>query len=913
VSSPLRIHLVSGSTTPTLAAIAVGLTLLLAPAPRGGSAAVHTGAAWAGTAPADSGRVLSPDPLAFVSPSRPVHTEHIQLELDLDLQQQTIAGSVTHTMISLRDDLTEVALNCVGLTVDAVSVNDQPATYDYPVPGEQTTSWFQTQPVTDAADRLVIHTPAPMARGDRFTVTVRYHGAPREGLYWIQPEKGLPEKRYEVWSQGEGEDNRYWIPCIDYPNDRASFEGSFRVKEGYYVLSNGALVDTRTENGKTTYTWRLEEPIVTYLISVAAAKYEVAEDTDGRVPLLFVVPPGTDRATVDRGYGRTRDMLDFYEKETGIDYPWEKYAQVSVQNFTWGGMENATATTMNMRTLHDARGELTRTNDWLVAHELAHQWWGDMVTCREWSHMWLNEGFATYYQALYREYREGEGPFRYDLWENAQRTIALDKRDPRPLVTDFYNRKDARNSNNVYNKGAALLHMMRYLLGDDGYRAVIRHYGETFKFRTAETQDLMRAVKDVTGQNLDWLFEEWAFLAGHPVYHVTRSWDRDAKLLHLVVKQTQEVGDLVPVFRMPVDVEVTCDEKTSVFRILVDRAEQEFYFDLPSEPRMVIFDKGDWILKELDFPRPTGELVYQLEHGDYISRVRAAVALGKADDRPVAVAALREAVLADGHYGLRRESALALGKLGTTEARDALIEGAKVEDARTRMAVAEALGSFRKDAAAEAVLLPFLREDPGYGVREQAVAALVAMDSPRAGAACREALKQESDMGIVRNAGLNGLVKLDDTEALPLIRKYAGPGNDRSYRHTAITAYASLAKELPREGDRRKAADFLAGMLDDWYLRTRREVIAALGNLGESAAVPALRQQAARDPIEALRTQARKTADTLESGPPASTDAKGVEAEVRDLQESIQGLQQQVEEMRRKLPEKEQEGGTSPK
>lgn len=839
-------------------------------------------------------RTMTPDPLRYVSPSRPFKTDHTALDLDVDVEHQRIAGSVTHTVHSLRDDLAEIALNCVGLAIDSVKVNGTRARFDYPVTAGLSTSWFPGLDEAVADDHLVVHVDPPIARNATATVTVYYRGEPKIGLYWIRPEKGIPEKRYEVWSQGEGEDNRYWIPCNDYPNDKATFEGRFRVPKGYTAISNGALISTKDVGERTEFTWKLEQPQVSYLIMLTVAKYKIYEQKWRDIPLTYVVPPGTDDATILRGYGLTPDMVEFFVNTIGIDYPYAKYAQVSVQDYIYGGMENTSATVMNMRTLYDERTEPTRTEQNLVAHELAHQWWGDMLTCREWSHIWLNEGFATYYAYLYKEHHDGDDAFRYQMRAAQLDVIKGDDTDLRPMVVDFYNRTDARNSSAVYVKGASVLHMLRFILGDALYHETIRHYGEAHKFDVVETQDLMRAVKDVTGENLDWFFEEWVFLAGHPNFKVTKSWDKSPGTLHLKVEQTQKTGDLVPVFRTPVDIEITWDGGQAVHRVMIEQATQDFYFQVPSEPKMVVFDKGDWILKTLDFPKSVTELVYELEHADRMTKIRAVEALGSkgTDDRTVP--ALRAVLMSEGQYGLRREAALALGKVGTAPAMAALVEGLGVNDALVRLASTEALGSFYGNEAAANQLERVINGDRAYGVRAEAVTSIAKIRSARAAQVCVKALEQESDRSIIRNAAMNALVELKDTDALPRIKPFCTAGNRRDQRHIAIPAYAKLAKELEHEGDRRKAADFLAGGLDDWHLRTRQTTIDALATLEQPTSIGPLRRIASTDPLAELRARARKAADRIDVA------TKTVSAKTDEAAE-IQDLKRRVEEMKNEL------------
>jgi aminopeptidase N len=848
--------------------------------------------------PAATAPAMSPDPLAYVSPSRPFATTHTSVDLDIDVAKQTIAGGVTHTIRSLRGGLSDVSLNCVDLVIESIDVDGAKATYDYPVTSDQSTSWLNGTTQESADDRLVIHLPKPLARNATAKVTIKYHGAPKIGLYWIQPEKGLPEHRYEVWSQGEGEDNRRWIPCNDYPNDKATYEGRFRVAKGYTAISNGALVDRKDTGDKTEFYYKLDQPQASYLIMVAVAQYKILEQKWHDVPVEYVVPPNTDDKTILRGYGLTPDMIDYFSKETGIDYPYAKYAQISVQDYIYGGMENTTAVVMNMRTLYDERTEPTRTEQNLVAHELAHMWWGDMLTCREWSHLWLNEGFATYYCYLYKEHHDGEDAFQYQMRSAHNDVLAADAKDPRPIVTDFYNRKDALNNANVYVKGASFLHMLRYQLGDSLYREVIHTYGTKFKFQCVETQDLMRVVKDVTGENLDWMFEQWVFLAGHPDFKVTKSYDDDTHVLRVGVEQTQKTGGLVPIFRVPADIDITWDGGHTTQRVTIEQQKETFYFNVPKEPQMVLFDQDDWILKTLDFAKKTSESIHELQHAPYMARVRAAEALATKGSDEETVPALKAVLLADGQYGLRRECALALGKISNDAALNALEEGLKAKDGLVRLACVEAMGNFYRDTDAAATLEKSVNNDFAWGVRAEALNSLGKIKTDNASNVCAAALAQESDHNAVRIAALNALADLKATASMDRIRKYMTPGNPRVCRNAAITAYSKLAKELVKDADRRSASDVIAQSLTDWHLRTREAAIEGLAVVADPSALPSLQRVASNDPVAEVRDRARKASDRVTAQLAAAKGSTDQAATIEELTRRVRTLEQQADQAR---------------
>jgi aminopeptidase N len=557
-------------------------------------------------------------------------------------------------------------------------------------------------------------------------------------------------------------------------------------------------------------------------------------------------------------------------------------------------MENTTATVMNLKMLYDESLELTHTQQGLVAHELAHQWWGDMVTCAEWSHMWLNEGFATYFQSLYRAHHDGDDAFRYQIDERHRKLAERDDKDPRPVVVDFFNRKDGRNSANVYIKGSSVLHMLRFLIGDELFRETMQRYGERYKYQVAETRDFAQVAKETTGENLDWFFEQWIYLAGHPKLVASKSWSEETKTLKLTIAQTQNIEGLVPIFRLPMDIEISWEGESEVRRVLVDRSSQDFYFTLPAKPLMVIVDKGDWTMKTLRFDKTSRELQYQLTHGDIMARVRAARDLSRQGSDRGVVAALRDVMLGDDFWGVRREAALSLGEIGNEAAVAALLDGRRVSEARVRLAVAEAMGRLESEKEVDDALVTMLRDDPASEVRAAAVTSLARLESARAEKTCLEALKIESGQDVVRNAGLAGLATLRATSSIDRIKKLTGPGNRRTYRHKAIDSYAKLAKKLESERDRERAVDHLADMLDDWYLKTRTSVIAALQEMGEPRAVDPLRKVARSDPVESVRLRAERAAVAIET--------KGeLIAEQEDRQIKIRRLSGKIDELQRDL------------
>ncbi|NIT57927.1 MAG: aminopeptidase, partial [Aliifodinibius sp.] len=307
-------------------------------------------------------------------------------------------------------------------------------------------------------------------------VAIEYEAQPRAGLYFVHPEIGYPDKPWQIWSQGEMEFNSHWFPCYDFPNDRMTSEMIVTVPKWQMAISNGELLAV-TENDASntiTYHWKESVPHVTYLLSLVVGEFLEARDewTGGSprrngVPVTYYVEP-QDSHKVARSFHKTVEMMDFFSHKTGIDYPYEKYAQTTIRDFMWGGMENISATTLTRNTLHDQRAHLDYTSDGLVAHELAHQWWGDLLTCNNWNHIWLNESFATYFDALYVDHDMGNDEFIMEMQQNRNRYLKEDStKYRRPIVYNLYEDASQMFDRHTYQKGSWVLHMIRYILGDE--------------------------------------------------------------------------------------------------------------------------------------------------------------------------------------------------------------------------------------------------------------------------------------------------------------------------------------------------------------------------------------------------------------------------------------------------------------
>ena len=386
--------------------------------------------------------------------------------------------------------------------------------------------------------------------------------------------------------------------------------------------------------------------------------------------------------------------MAFYEEEIGINYPWNKYDQVTIRDFTAGGMENTTLTTLYHGTIFSEATENIRTTRRLDAHELAHQWFGDYVTCKDWSHLWLNEGFATYYTHLYEGHKFGRDAMLYGLYRDATGVLRQDK-DKKPIVYRGYENAMDQFDYRAYPKGSWVLHMLRSQLGEDLYRAAIKKYLETQALTSVVSDDLRQAIEEVSGKTFDRFFDQWVYHARHPDLKISYKWLPDVKLAKVIIEQTHQTNEDVLLFQFPTVLRFI-GEDTFDYPINVREKRHEYYVPLTSKPKIVRFDPEYTLLATISFDKPDELLYEQLTNeDDMIGRVLAAKALGKRKTKK-AVDALMETLNNDKFFGVRIAASRALADIKNDESFEALSGSLEQDDARVRKQVVGDIGKWFK-------------------------------------------------------------------------------------------------------------------------------------------------------------------------------------------------------------------------
>ena len=742
-------------------------------------------------------------------PSHDYDVRHIKLDLSFDWEREQAIGAATITFSPLTTDFRRVELDAANMTFSSVSLaSGTPLKFE-----------------ADAAkEKLRINLDRAYRPMDVITVVINYHtngvapepgllGQFGRGLTFIKPTQDDPTRPLQIWSQGEAETNHFWFPCYDHPNDFATTEMIATVKKPFMAISNGKLLETKNNRDNTrTFHWKMEQPHASYLVSIVVGEYAPVETSYQGIPVItYVYPNELEEGKITAA--RLGEMVKFFSEKTGLKYPYAKYAQTVARDFG-GGMENITATTQTDNMIHDARTELDQTQDGLQSHELAHQWFGDYVTCRTWADIWLNESFATYFQAMWDEHHLGRDDFLYlDVKANQDAYYqAWSQGVRRPIVTSNYRDPDAVFDTYAYPRGGAVLHMLRHALGEDQWWRSINHYLRKYANQPVQTEQFRIAIEETTGQPMDRFFEEWLYKMGHPIFRVTKDYNPSARTMTLTIKQEQKPDPAygypqATLFRTPVDVEIGTPSSTRVERRMIEsKEEQTWTFAVDAEPVLVNFDYGSTLIKELQFDKPTDELVYQLTRDeDVMGRMWALGQLSRRmkDKTTVETEKRRiETVLAaalsnDRFWGMRVEAAIALnGAPPGSATRTALLAAVKDKDARVRARAVTSLAA-SNDASLADVYLQALN-DQSYATIRAAALALGAIKSPTAYDQLTKLLDTPSWRNNIRASALGGLAALGDRRSLDVALRYAAPGNELTVRVAALSLLGSVGKDDPR-------------------------------------------------------------------------------------------------------------------
>ena len=799
------------------------------------------------------------------APSRTYHVENYELKLHFDQAKGEVFGDEVVTLRPFLPHFRKFYLDSSGLQIELVELQPaQKASVSLKFAATDPRLWITLDHEYDAASAL--------------KVRIVYHGFPKTGLFFVNPTSAYPHWPREMWSQGESEFNHYWFPCWDYPNDMATSETITTVPDGQVVVSNGKLVSVTHSAGQTTYDWKESVPHSSYLISIAVGPWRKVSDQYEGEPVDYYVPRYVDEATARRSFHLTPDMLAFFSRATGVDWPYEQYAQVTVHNYLFGGMENVSATTLTEWTLHDGRADQDYPSTDLVSHELGQEWFGDYVQGRDWANIWLNEGFATYMEALYVQHHEGNDAFRYKMYMDQQAEQAQDREDyRRPILDRHYTDAMQMFDAITHEKGAAVLDMLRYLLDgaqgeshpasqEEPFLRALHYYLSAHRAQAVDTSALADAIRTTTGHELGWFLREWVFMAGHPDYEVKAAYDPVKKIEKLTVRQTQQPDSVTPIFDMPIVLAFHgADGEHKQVQVRDYMASQDFDIALDFQPQWVAFDPDDFIDKTLHFSEPEDALIAQAEKDpSMMSRLWAVQQLGGVaeQDAEKAVAGLTEVLQNDAFYGVRATAAASLGAIGTEPAKSVLLSALKQSDSRVRTAAIEALSRFSKDPVIYGSLVNTLRNDASYAVQAAAAKALGKSGLPQAFDALQAEVAADPEVDVMR-AALDGLASTHDSRAIPILLDKAQAGQMERVRLTALGGLASFGLALEREHEQ-ETVSVIRAALEDQFAPVRQAGVGLAGELKLAQLCPDILAAARNAPLDDYRQAAEQVLRELQ-------------------------------------------------
>ncbi|VTR99358.1 M1 family aminopeptidase [Tuwongella immobilis] len=832
----------------------------------------------------------SPNNALQTAKDRPIDIQHLRLTMAVDLPGKTVDATAFIQFQTLQE-LSTFRLDAVEFEISKVEVAE----------GNGGLKPVKFQHDGDYLD-VELGSTWPSEKAGTLQVTYRVR-QPRDGLFFFGPTPAEPTIPLMVWSQGEAITNRYWIPCLDHPDERQTTELIATVAKGMDVLSNGRLISRKdNDNGTTTFHWSQSQPHVSYLITLVVGKFAVVEEDWRGKPVLMYVPPDR-KDDVARTFGRTREMLDFFTRRFGVDYPWEKYAQVVVEQFSGGGMENTSATTLTDRSLHDARAFLDSDADDLIAHELAHQWWGDLVTCRDWAHLWLNEGFASFSEIIWNEFKHGPDQGGMVLLNKSRQAIAGGK--DKPIVDRRYADPREMFDARAYPKGAWVLHMLRAQLGEAMFWKGVRHYAMTHRFKSVETSDLRRSLEAVSGKNLERFFYDWTERPGSPTVSVVTTYLPDTKQLKITIRQTQ-AGEA---FHFPLPISVVTSTETSPLSLSIAVTEKEqVYFSspLPNAPQMVLIDPQFTILATMEETKGRDLWKTQLLSGPtFISRVRAAEFFGKSG-QPADRELLAQAFAGEKSWGAASEIAKALSASGGEVCRDALLAGLKSEQPKIRRAAVTELSKFVGDAKVVAALKTLLqRGDASYFVEAAALRSYGKLNQPDVVAVMLPWLARASHNEVIRAAALSGIGDSGDLSGLDALLEWTKVGKPREARQGALLALPRLAKKGNATPELQKAiiAAITKALTQPGEMpQLRRDALLALREMGAAAApsLETLEAILAHDPSFRIREEARKTVEAIRTKGPIPVELTKLREELDRVKKQNEQLQQRIQQLEAK-------------
>lgn len=667
---------------------------------------------------------------------------HTRLEVSFDWEKQRLHGKATLDIKPHFYPVNELILDAKNFDIHKLGILKNGKLQELNYKNDTT--------------QLFINLDKVYTRNETYTIYIEYTAKPNEretggssaitsdkGLYFINPE-GKENKHIEIWTQGETEANSCWFPTIDKPNEKMTHELLITVPDKYKTLSNGLLIkSTNNNDGTRTDHWKMSQVHAPYLVMMAIGDYSIIKDTwkrkDGKeIEVSYYVEH--DYAPYARDiFGKTPKMIAYFSKLLGVEYPWEKYSQVVVRDYVSGAMENTTATIHGEFLYKTKRELLDGHNESIIAHELFHHWFGDLITCESWANLPVNESFANYSQYLWDEYEYGADVADHYAYIEMQGYLLQSKQSGYADMVRFdYKDKEEMFDAHSYNKGGRILHMLRNIIGDEAFFESLKIFLTENAYQPVEVHHLRLAFEKVTGQDLNWFFNQWFYAQGHPKFKITQEYDDVKKEITVTIEQKQNF-EKVPLYIIPVEIDIyAAGEKTTHSVKLTKRLEQ-FTFRVSQKPDLVNFDARKILLCEKEDIKPIEQFIFQYYHAPlYLDRREAIEKCAKSSDEN-AVRVIIDA-MADKSKHLRElamknlEKAMKVQTNLNTIKEKLILAAANDQEASVRStAIAQLRKLFTKNNQEKELLTVFEKalNDSSYEVMAEGIKGIAAIDAKR--------------------------------------------------------------------------------------------------------------------------------------------------------------------------------------
>lgn len=643
---------------------------------------------------------------------------HTKLKVSFDYKKSQMSGEAWITLKPHFYPVQTVTLDAKAMLIHKISRNGKDLKYDYD--GKQLTIKLDNLFIKDEEYTLYI---SYTARPEEVTQEGSEAISSAKGLYFIDPLDTDPNKPTQIWTQGETESNSCWFPTIDSPNQKTTQEIYMTVPDKYVTLSNG-LLESQTDNGDGTRTdyWNFDKPHAPYLFFMAVGDFAIVKDTWKDIAVDYYVEKDYEPYAKEI-FGNTPEMLTFFSELTGVEYPWQKYAQIICRDYVSGAMENTTAV-IHAENANQTSGQLIDKNSWenTIAHELFHHWFGDLVTAESWSNLSMNESFANYSEYLWQEYKYGKDyadAHRYDDLKG----YFMGGNEKKKLIRFHYGSREDMFDAVSYNKGGAILHMLRNYLGDKAFFAGLNNYLVTNKYKTGEAHQLRLALEEISGKDLNPFFNQWFFDSGHPKLNVSYIYNEEGKSVTVLIKQTTD-----KTFEFPLDIDVYENDKVNRYNINIKNKEEKFTIKYNTKPQLINIDADKILVAEIKDEKYIDNYIYQYNNkkANYLDRRYAIEMLATDQENKEAYKTLTKA-LNDKYYGLR---ILALDKIDVNKDKNVLkiVEKLATSDEKTlvRAKAINVLGGLSNLKYAS--IFKNALESKSYSVKSNAIAALYKID-----------------------------------------------------------------------------------------------------------------------------------------------------------------------------------------